>query len=414
MSNNGAPESVPHFRFGFNDGTLALLGAAILLVGAVVWSSQQPNVEKADFALTYMGAVLAHRGLGAQLYNTELQEQTLHSLFRKPNPLFFEHPPFEALLFSPLAPVPFRLAFLIWGLINAAVWLLLMVLLRRHLPWPNDALGYVCLWLLFAPLAVALYQGQTSIILLALFAIAFVQLKMYRELSAGLALGFGLFKFQFVLPFALIFLLRKRWRFVGGFMISLCVLTALSFIEAGVHGNVQYLRLLLAVVKNPHNVSFGSAVDMPTIHGFLYAIVGTKVAPIGLTVVSSLLSVVLLVGVSQLFRSTAEGIQRELWFGAAIAASLAASSHMFTHDFSPLILALFLTGAHFRQAIGQNRVAIAAVLAVFWMFPIYFVMVKWHCLYLMCPVLLLFVYFSIRVADDASRVTTAAVEYAKA
>src|SRR5947199_2283164 len=197
MLNSGAPYSAPRFRLGFNDGTLSLLAAGIVLVGAVVWSSQQTSVEKTDCALTYMGATLVHSGQGAQLYNTELQEQSLHLLFNNPNPLFFEHPPFEALLFSPLAALPFRVAYLVWGLLNATVWLLLIILLRPYLPSPNDAVGYVCLWLIFAPLVVALYQGQSSIILLALFAIAFVQLKIQKQLSAGLALGLGLFKFQF-------------------------------------------------------------------------------------------------------------------------------------------------------------------------------------------------------------------------
>src|SRR5437764_406014 len=302
MSTRGAPDPVPRFRFGFNDGILTLLAAGIVLVSAVVWSSLQRSVEKTDFALTYMGATLVHSGQGAQLYNTELQEQSLHLLFNNPNPLFFEHPPFEALLFSPLAALPFRVAYLVWGLLNATVWLLLIILLRPYLPWPNDAVGYVCLWLIFAPLVVALYQGQTSIILLALFAIAFVQLKIQKQLSAGLALGLGLFKFQFVLPFALIFLLRNKWRFLGGFIISSCVLSALSLVAVGVHGIGDYFRLLLTITKNPHNVSFGSAVDMPTIHGLLYAVLGKKAGPTELTVISTLLSILLLIWISTRWR----------------------------------------------------------------------------------------------------------------
>src|SRR6185369_17080718 len=134
MPNRGAPDASPRFRPGFNDGALGLLAAAILLGGAVMWSEQMPRAEKTDFALTYMGAVLVHEGLGARLYDIELQNETLHRLFRQPNPLFFEHPPFEALLFSPLAAFSFRTAYLIWGLINAVVWLLLIYFLRRYLP----------------------------------------------------------------------------------------------------------------------------------------------------------------------------------------------------------------------------------------------------------------------------------------
>jgi hypothetical protein len=153
-------------------------------------------------------------------------------------------------LFSPLAAFSFRTAYLIWGLLNAVVWLLLIYFLRPHLPWPREVLGYVCLWLLFAPLGVAMYQGQSSIILLALFCIAFAQLRKKRELAAGLVLGLGLFKFQFVLPFALLFLLRKKWQFLIGFIVSSCVLGTLSI--AAVSGVAEYFRFVLTVIKNPH------------------------------------------------------------------------------------------------------------------------------------------------------------------
>ena len=78
-------------------------------------------------------------------------------------------------------------------------------------------------------------------------------------------------------------------------------------------------------------------------------------------------------------------------FASAIAASLLSGSHMFTHDFSPMLLALFLVGANFPPRPHQGlRSTLAATMVLFWVFPIYFLFVAWHCLYLMCPVLLLF------------------------
>ena len=60
---------------------------------------------------------------------------------------------------------------------------------------PVDTLGYLLLWLLFAPLGVTLYQGQSSLFLFLLYALAFISLKRGEELRAGLYLGVGLFKF---------------------------------------------------------------------------------------------------------------------------------------------------------------------------------------------------------------------------
>src|SRR6266852_5861303 len=175
-------------NIGFNDSTFGLLGSTILLFGAVLWCARSPGVEKTDFSLTYVGARIVHLGLGRHLYDLDLQEQVRDSLFQHPNPLFFEHPPFEALLLSPLAALPFRMAYMLWGFLNATVWLLLIFFMRPHLPAPWEDLAYVALWLLFAPLGVALYQGQSSLILLALYAAAFVLLRHNRKFAAGASL----------------------------------------------------------------------------------------------------------------------------------------------------------------------------------------------------------------------------------
>ena len=46
-------------------------------------------------------------------------------------PLIYEHPPFEALLMAPLGALPYKTAYLIWGLVNVVIWLTLPWLLPR-------------------------------------------------------------------------------------------------------------------------------------------------------------------------------------------------------------------------------------------------------------------------------------------
>ena len=74
--------------------------------------------------------------------------------------------------------------------------------------------------LAFFPISYALMQGQDSIMLLALYCLAYVALRRGRDLQAGIWLGLGLFKFHLVLPFVLILFLRRRWRAVLGVGIS--------------------------------------------------------------------------------------------------------------------------------------------------------------------------------------------------
>jgi hypothetical protein len=53
-------------------------------------------------------------------------------------------------------------------------------------------------------------------------------------------------------------------------------------------------------------------------------------------------------------------------------------------------------------------------MVLFWIFPIYFVFVAWHCLYLMCPVLLMFSISALLAATDATRQTPTEVQFVAA
>jgi len=378
-------------NIGFNDSTFGLLGSTILLFGAVLWCARSPGVEKTDFSLTYVGAQIVHQGLGGRLYDLDLQRQVRDSLFLHPNPLFFEHPPFEALLFSPLAALPFRTVYMLWGLLNATIWLLLIFFMRPYFPAPREDLGYITLWLLFAPLGVTLFQGQSSLLLLALYSAAFILLRQNNELAAGMALGLGLFKFQFVLPFVLIFLFRKQWRFLGGFCIAGFVLGILSLLTTGWHGIVTYVRFVLAIGTTPQNLSYGSAVDMPTIHGFVYAMLGGQLSHVGLSISVLTLSVGFLFFIASNWNAPRESQGHNLMFAAAVAGSLLSGSHMFTHDFSPLLLGMFIALASLPSRSQHGlRVAMIVTLVVLWSPPVYFALVAVHGMYLVCPVLMLF------------------------
>jgi hypothetical protein len=391
MHSNNWDISAPRFVFGINEGMLGVLGITILLVAAVVWSGRGPNVEKTDFVLTYVGAHIIHQGSGERLYDINFQRHVRDSLFQHPNPLFYEHPPFEAFLLSPLAALTFRMAYILWGLLNVVIWLALIFFMRPYFPRPKEDLGYLSLWVLFAPIAVALYQGQSSVILLGIYAMAFIKLRQEKEFSAGMWLGLGLFKFQFVLPFAFIFLLRKRWRFLAGFGTTSTFLILISTVVVGWKGLVDYGRFLLAISGNPQNLSYGAAVDMPTLYGFVYALVGRRISHMEFNIIVMMLSLLLLGFIAWYWQSHDEHDSSGLIFASAAAASLLTGSHMFTHDFSPLALALFIAAANFPDRSHRElHWTLIATVVLFWTFPIYFLFVAWHCLYLLCPVLLLF------------------------
>ena len=225
-------------------------------------------------------------------------------------------------------------------------------------------------------------------------------------MAAGAALGFGLIKFQFALPFFLVLLLRKKWRFAVGFSTSASLLALLSFVAVGREGLLDYGRLLLSIGSNPQNVSYGSGVDMPTINGFVYALLGNWLTHTELVVAVALLSLGLLGWLAFQWQSIeAWSTSYDLMFAAALAASLLCGAHMFTHDFSPMILAILLIVADLAKTRGLQAklptLATRVIVLLFCTPPIYFLFVKWHCLYLMAPVLLAFIWCAIHRAKFA-------------
>jgi len=382
----------------FNDGLLALTAVAILLAAFGIWAARGPNAEKTDFALTYVAAHIVHEGNGEHLYDTSLQVKLRDSMFRSPSPLYFEHPPFEALALSPLANLPFRTAYLVWSLVNVAVLLAVIVWLRGSVHWPSEDIGYLFLWVIFAPVLVAIYQGQSSILVLAAYAAAFIGLERGRPLTAGAIFGVALLKFQFAVPFVIIFILRRQWRFVAGFSLTAIFLGLSSLIGIGWNGVGNYMRLLSHIGNNPQNVSYGSAVDMPTLHGLIFAIAGRAFGATGLNVMVAVASLALIAWVAMKWKDKSW----EAAFAAAVAASLLCGSHMFTHDFSPLAIAMFLAAGTLQFVRKPLRIATQLILAVFWTFPLYFFFVKWHCMYAMAIALMALTFCCLRVGQESS------------
>ena len=394
--------SSPRLGTAFNDGTLALGAVAILLVGFAIWAARGPNAEKTDFALTYVGASIVHQGDGRHLYDTGLQVKLRNSMFEHPSPLYFEHPPFEAVALVPLTRLPFRTAYLVWSLVNVSVLLGVIVWLRTYLHWPSEDIGYLFLWVVFAPVLVAIYQGQSSILVLAAYAAAFVGLTRDKPLTAGVVFGVALLKFQFAAPFVIIFLLRRQWRFVVGFSLTGILSGLFSLLGIGWNGVADYLRLLSHIGNNPQNVSYGAAVDMPTLHGLIFAAAGRALGASAMNVVVAILSIALLAWVSWRWNAT----RWQTAFAGAIAASLLCGSHMFTHDFSPLGIAMFLAAGSLRGVSRALRTGTFFILAVFWMFPLYFLFVKWHCMYLMAIVLLALTLCCLRISESTAASTS--------
>ena len=100
---------------------LAVLFVLILLVGFVVSSFPQ-RINDLDFSEYYSAGQIIRQGLGRQLYDLKVQLD-FQLRIAKPH-VFYNHPPFEALLFAPFTFLSYRAAYISWVLISVGllVW----------------------------------------------------------------------------------------------------------------------------------------------------------------------------------------------------------------------------------------------------------------------------------------------------
>jgi hypothetical protein len=205
----------------------------------------------ADFRQLYTGGYMIRTGHAAELYDYDKQQSLEEALVPVEGrfPLPINHPAFEELLFVPLSLLTYRVAYWVFVAFNGALLVLCVSLLRHRLTVLSDRWKWLptLLILAFPPISRALLQGQDSIIMLALLAGALWALDDGKEFVAGLLVGIGIFKFQIVIPIALLFLMWRRWRFSAGLAFYSAAAGLVSLLLVGLSGARDYAHMLLSM-----------------------------------------------------------------------------------------------------------------------------------------------------------------------
>ena len=237
--------------------------------------------------------------------------------------LYFYHPPYQAIFLWPFAFFSYRMALYLWMIAGIGALLLSAPVLRSYFPEVRRLSGVAIplIFLAFWPVAQALPEGQDSLFLFALVALAFHQFVEKKDYSAGAILGLAFFKFQFIIPILAILFFRRRYKVaLGAAAVGVAVVIA-SWALIGNTGMLDYWQMLRF-----HGPDAGFR--MPNIRGLMEAITGGY-APVS-TIVVSLLAVV--------WAALGRVRNRADEFCAAIAATILVSYHM--HDYDMVLLLL--------------------------------------------------------------------------
>jgi len=324
-----------------------LLVTSLLLNAIMAWKDRD-LVRKGypDFTIFYTAGTMVRTGMAASLYDEraefQVQRQFAPEVSIRHGALPYNHPPFEALVFVPLALLPYLPAYLAWNAVSIGMLGLALIILRPYVPVLQTRRVWV--WLLcalgFLPIFVCVLQGQDMLLLFFLVAATYASLKRERNWLAGCFLGMGVFRPHLVLPLALVLLFSRRWKAALGCGCSALAMAAISIAVAGRHvvfGYPSYVWNLEKVMGR------GSIVpdNMPNLRGLVAIFFRDgHHAAVALTAAASASLLVLAIWT---FRRAEHAANLELGFSVAVLVAILIGYHTFIYDLGLLLVPILLS-----------------------------------------------------------------------
>jgi hypothetical protein len=175
-------------------------------------------------------------------------------------------------------------------------------------------------------------------------------------------------------------------------------------VAVGGQGIISYIQLLAGIAAHPGNPSYGNAIGMATVQGFMQPLLGGILGHPAVSLIVAGVSIFLVVWTAWRWRKAGFAADRrtfDLMFAAAIVVSLVTGFHMFTYDLSPLMLAMLLVAGHFPgRSQALLRLILGTTLVMFWIPPLYLALLAEHCVYLWFPVLMVFMIGTFKLAES--------------
>jgi len=313
-----------------------------------VWDLNRPGLvdrtgrlKVPDFLQFYTYGSLIREGRASHLYDAHAHAQMAALRVDRRLTLTGFHPnysPVIALLMAPLSALTFLQAAAAWSAISLLLYGMAVVLLTRTTETLRaDPLTVALLAASWPALFVVLRYGQISALTLACLSAAVWLHKDGNSLASGVALGLLAYKPNFLIAPALIVLLAREWRLMGGLLLGAALELSLAVAVVGPTAFAEYAQILIALAKRPDLVQLYST-ESHSFRGVIQAITTDR----------RILAGALLVGVA-----FATWAGRRIWrdsddvrlrWSALTLAMLFSSPHLLTYDLLLLAVPLVLIG----------------------------------------------------------------------
>lgn len=220
-----------------------------------------------DFAVYYLSALELRADIDPYATSFVPLEKRLgmntHSIERG------THPPTFLILFEPLTELPLRTAYWTWTGLNfvALAAALVMLLGRRSLLPLETTLVVAALALLYAPVFLHFWFGQSNVLILLMLVLMMRWMERGNAAGAGLLLALAGLMRVFPLPIVAYLLLTRRWRVLAYTAIGLAIGAAATLFLVGTTHSLNFFYAVpehfngYAWIATPTNIAMGAFIS---------------------------------------------------------------------------------------------------------------------------------------------------------
>lgn len=299
------------------------------------------NIKFQDFLQFPIAAQLVTQGRAAELYgNPRIVDDQIRAIVGRETTVHLQYfyGPQVALLFVPLQRLSFLTEAEIWATLSLLAYFGCVYLAWRSCGSLRLHSGLVALCAAaYPPLFHFFVRGQISAAALLCFTAAFVAFRAQCDWLAGIALGFLVFKPQFLVALPLVLLFGQAWKALAGLVLSAVGQLAFTFLYFGRSVMLPYFRMLLHSASRPRTTELSlSPIQMHSLYSFWSLLIPW---PLGATALY-LLSAAFVIGIAAVVWKSSLPLPPR--FSALILAAVLVNPHLYVYDLLSLAPALLL------------------------------------------------------------------------
>lgn len=343
------------------------------------------NIKFQDFIQFPISARLITQHRAQHLYNDEVLNDQIRTIAGRDTHVFLRYfyGPQVALAFVPLARLSFLTQAAIWMALSLLLYFVCIHLLWKSCPALRAHRGLVAICAIAYPALFHFFvRGQISAPILVCFTLAYFSFEKDSPWLAGIALGFLVFKPQFLIAIPLVLLLARSWAAFAGLVISAASQLAFALLYFGSSVMRSYFATLLHSAGQPATTELTfSPIQMHSLRSFFVLLIPWPTAVLVCYLVSSIAVIALATAVWKSSSSLA------IRFSALILAAVLVNPHIYIYDLLALAPALLLLANYAIENLHNSSTALLGhLLYLAFLLPLFGPLARWTHLQLSVPV----------------------------